>query len=185
MAWWRTVGSVRDTTPTAEDPSTVTPTSFLDLARDLRTDATAKAAFAEDPETFLAARGFAALSPEDLTDAVGFVADTLPAPVAAGLAESDATGLEALTPLAELDLPADPAGESLGDVLTDPAGDLVADLDDDGPSVDPEPWEALEPDVEPDVEPGPDLWTDLEDADGGSAPGDLGSDVEDPLDGLV
>jgi hypothetical protein len=179
----------------------VTPTSFLDLARDLRTDATAKAAFAEDPDTFLAARGFAALSPEDLTDAVGFVADTLPAPVAAGLAESDATGIEALTPLAELDLPAEPAGESLDDLLTDPGGDLLADggvaavggaaggeepaadgdLDDHGPSVDPAPWEALEPDVEP----GSDPWTDPEGADGVSAPGDLGSDVEDPLDGLV
>jgi hypothetical protein len=163
----------------------VTPTSFLDLARDLRTDATAKAVFAEDPETFLAARGFAALSPEDLTDAIGFVADTLPAPVAAGLVESGGTGIEALSPLADLDLPADPAGESLGDVLMDPAGDRFADLDDDGFSVDPEPWDAVEPAVEPTIESDSDPWYGPEGVDDVSSPDDLGSDVEDPLDGLV
>jgi hypothetical protein len=72
------------------------------MAQDLIEDAEAKAAFDADPDAFLAARGFDGLSPADVTDAVGFVADTLPAEAATKLTDADADA-EGLTRLAQLD----------------------------------------------------------------------------------
>jgi len=72
------------------------------MAQDLIEDAEAKAAFDADPDAFMAARGFDGLSPADVTDAVGFVADTLPAEAATKLAGSDPDA-GGLTRLAELD----------------------------------------------------------------------------------
>jgi hypothetical protein len=85
--------------------------TFLDMAQELMQDAAAKAAFDADPTGFLAARGFDGLSPDDLTDAVGFVAETLPPETAQALADADADG-DALARLAQVepvvDEPADP-----------------------------------------------------------------------------
>jgi len=82
----------------------VTVPSFLGVARDLMLDADAKAAFGADPDGYLAARGFDGLSPADVTDAVGFVAETLPPGPAAALTDPDG-GEDALTlaRLAQLD----------------------------------------------------------------------------------
>jgi hypothetical protein len=66
--------------------------TFLDMAQELMHDAAAKAAFDADPTGFLAARGFDGLTPEDLTDAVGFVAETLPPETARALADPEADG---------------------------------------------------------------------------------------------
>src|SRR5262245_26208949 len=85
--------------------------TFLDMARELMHDTAAKAAFDADPEGFLAARGHDGLSPDDLTDAVGFVADTLPPETARALTDPEADG-DALARLAQVepvvDEPAEP-----------------------------------------------------------------------------
>lgn len=56
--------------------------SFLDVARELIDSPEAKAAYADDPDGFLVARGLEGLSPDELEAATGFVADALPAPQA-------------------------------------------------------------------------------------------------------
>ncbi|HEX6312684.1 MAG TPA: hypothetical protein VF152_13800 [Acidimicrobiia bacterium] len=66
--------------------------SFLEVARELIDSPEAKTRFASDPPGFLAARGFDGFSPEELEEAVGFVADAVPAPVARQLAEPAAPG---------------------------------------------------------------------------------------------
>jgi hypothetical protein len=104
--------------------------SFLGMAQDLLLDADAKAAFEADPDGFLAARGFAGLSPADLADAVGFVADTLPPGPAEALTAPDAGG-DALARLAQID-PVDlaegaeevDASEPMVLLETDPSGEL-------------------------------------------------------------
>jgi hypothetical protein len=101
--------------------------SFLDMAQDLMQDAEAKAAFDADPDGFLGARGFDGLSPDDLSEAVGFVAETLPADAAVTL--SDANGpADGLARLAELS-PDDPESilvdaESPELLEQDPSGEL-------------------------------------------------------------
>jgi len=107
--------------------------TFLDLAQDLMVDAGAKAAFDADPDGFLAARGFDGLSPADVGDAVGFVADTLPADAARQLTDPDAGG-EGLVRLARLE-PIDVATEAEPALPEhDPSGEL--DLGDDGDASD-------------------------------------------------
>lgn len=101
--------------------------TFLDLAQDLIHDSEAKAAFDADPEAFLAARGFAGLSPEDLADAVGFVADTLPANAARQLTADDAPDADdPLARLARLELSGEADDEPVPSVLLegDPSGEL-------------------------------------------------------------
>jgi len=77
--------------------------SFLDVARLLLEDGDAKAAFANDPGAFLAARGFDALSADDLADAAGFVTEALPPGVAARLGPPDALGDDPLGRFAALE----------------------------------------------------------------------------------
>jgi len=101
--------------------------TFLDLAQDLIHDSEAKAAFDADPEAFLAARGFADLSPADLADAVGFVAETLPAEAARELTIDDAADAsDPLARLARLEPSDDAADEPVPSVLLegDPSGEL-------------------------------------------------------------
>ena len=103
--------------------------SFLDMAQDLMRDAEAKAEFDADPDAFLAARGFEGLSPAEVGDAVGFVADTLPADAARQLTDPEA-GTEGLARLADLE-PGDVLTDEPPDFLEhDPSGEL--DLPDDG-----------------------------------------------------
>lgn len=59
--------------------------TFLDVARALLEDPDAKAAFGDDSDGYLAARGLDDLSPDDVADAVGFVAEAMPPGVAARL----------------------------------------------------------------------------------------------------
>ncbi|HEY8217807.1 MAG TPA: hypothetical protein VIH82_11780 [Acidimicrobiia bacterium] len=96
----------------------MTAATFLEMAHDLMHDGDAKAAFDQDPEGFLAARGFDGLSPDDLTEAVGFVAETLPPETAHALTGPDA-GPDALARLAQVEPtvedPADDADEDDGD----------------------------------------------------------------------
>jgi hypothetical protein len=66
---------------------TVTQT-FLDVARELIERPEAKAAFADDPPAFLAARGLGDLSAAELDEALGYVADAVPALEARQLAET-------------------------------------------------------------------------------------------------
>ena len=56
--------------------------SILEIARELIESPEAKAAYGEDPDGFMAARGLDALSADELDDAVGLVAEAMPAPVA-------------------------------------------------------------------------------------------------------
>ena len=77
--------------------------SFLDVARSLLEDGDAKAAFADDPDGYLAARGFEGLSADDLADATGFVTETLPPKVAAQVGHPDTWGDDPLGRLAQLD----------------------------------------------------------------------------------
>jgi hypothetical protein len=76
--------------------------SFIEVAHDLLVDHDAKSAFADDPQGFLTSRGLGELSPEDLHDAVGFVAEALPVPVAAHLWSADSGEEAAGHPLARL-----------------------------------------------------------------------------------
>jgi hypothetical protein len=61
--------------------------SFLDVARELIDSPEAKTTFADDPQAFLAAHGLVDLSAAELQEAIGYVAEALPAPVARQLAE--------------------------------------------------------------------------------------------------
>ena len=72
------------------------PQSILEVVRELIDSPEAKSAYADDPSGFMAARGLDALTSAELEEAVGFVAETMPAPVAR-----------------QLQLPPDPAVDSL------------------------------------------------------------------------
>jgi hypothetical protein len=107
--------------------------TFLEMAQDLVHDAGAKAAFDADPDGFLTEHGFDGLTAADVTDAVGFVADTLPADAARQLTEPDGDG-EGLARLAQLD-PSDVGSTPETDFLdNDPSGEL--DLPDGGAGAD-------------------------------------------------
>jgi hypothetical protein len=56
--------------------------SILDVARELIDSPAAKAAYADDPAGFMAARGLDGLSNAEIQEAVGFVAEAVPASVA-------------------------------------------------------------------------------------------------------
>jgi hypothetical protein len=66
-----------------------TPGSILEAARGLVGDPEAKAAFAEDPEGFLTARGLDDFTGPELAEALTHVADALPAAEAAQLPDAD------------------------------------------------------------------------------------------------
>ncbi len=57
-------------------------TPLLELLEDLRVDPGERAAFTQDPDGYLAARGWADLEPDDLRDAVGFAREAAPLAVA-------------------------------------------------------------------------------------------------------
>jgi len=80
--------------------------SFFEVAHDLLVDPDAKSAFGDDPQGFLTSRGLGDLSREDLHDAAGFVAESLPPPAAESLwiatSNEDAPG-HPLAKLVELD----------------------------------------------------------------------------------
>jgi hypothetical protein len=86
-----------------------TPTPLLDVAEDLIGDPAAKAAFAEDPDGFLAERGLDGLTGDDLSTALEHVADALPAATAARLPsfEPGSEPLEVLGELAAVEPPTD------------------------------------------------------------------------------
>jgi hypothetical protein len=118
--------------------------TFLDTARELLGDEHAKAAFARDPQGFLAERGFGDLDAADLADAVGFVAESLPVGVARQvLPEHPEDGLD--------------GPELLGRLA---AADPGLDLDDPGGLDDLPPLAAAAA-----VEPTVDALTDTDDAD--------------------
>jgi hypothetical protein len=117
--------------------------SILEVARELIDSPDAKAAYADDPDAFLAARGLDTLTADELEDAVGFVAESMPAPVARQLAApadpvadsvplarvAAATSMEAAVVEAEpgtVDLTAlvDPSGQL--DLPTDGIADVTA-----------------------------------------------------------
>ena len=60
-------------------------TSLLDLTQKLLGDDGARADFAQDPDGFLDRHGLTDLSPDDVTDGLGYVADTLPPALAVQL----------------------------------------------------------------------------------------------------
>ncbi len=67
-----------------------THTSLLDLTNQLIHDDSARSAFAEDPDGFLAGHGISDLSPVDVADGLGHVADALPPHLAVQLSPADA-----------------------------------------------------------------------------------------------
>jgi len=106
--------------------------SFLAVARELIDSPGAKAAFGEDPDGFLAARGLEGFSAAELDDAVGFVADAVPAPAARQLAAAspdaalDPAGLARLASVTEVEeevREAEPGTVEIAAVLN-PGGEL-------------------------------------------------------------
>jgi hypothetical protein len=59
---------------------------LLDVLRDVVLDPAEQAAFTADPATYLAEYGYDGVSPDDLSEAFGLVADTLPPDVAQAVA---------------------------------------------------------------------------------------------------
>jgi hypothetical protein len=111
--------------------------SILDVARELVDSPDAKAAYADDPGGFMAARGLDGLSNAELEEAVDLVADAMPAPVARQLAAPPGPVTDSL-PLARVAaatsmevavLEAEPGTVDLT-ALADPSGqlDLPTDL---------------------------------------------------------
>ncbi|MGQ0802933.1 MAG: hypothetical protein ACT4PI_03595 [Actinomycetota bacterium] len=111
--------------------------SILDVARELVDSPDAKAAYADDPAGFMAARGLDGLSDAEIEEAVGFVADAMPAPVARQLVSPPGPVTDPL-PLARVAaatsmevavLEAEPGTVDLT-ALADPSGqlDLPTDL---------------------------------------------------------
>jgi hypothetical protein len=108
------------------------PQSFLEVARELIDSPEAKSAFAEDPDGFLAAHGLDELSTVEFEDAVGFVADVVPVPVARQVAEPSpdaAPEPAALARLAATSVAEDAARESEPGTIdfaavVDPGGEL-------------------------------------------------------------
>jgi len=111
--------------------------SILEVARELIESPEAKAAYGEDPDGFMAARGLDALTAAELGDAVGFVAEAMPAPVARQLVtptDSAADQLPLVRVAAATVMEAGVATAEPGTVdltaLVDPSGQL--DLPTDG-----------------------------------------------------
>lgn len=111
--------------------------SILDVARELIDSPEAKADYADDPAGFMAARGLDDLADAEIEEAVGFVAEAMPAPVARQLAAPPGSATDSL-PLARVAaatatevavVEAAPATVDLA-ALADPSGqlDLPTDL---------------------------------------------------------
>lgn len=110
-------------------------TSLFDLTQQLLHDDGARAAFAEDPDAFLDQHGLADLSPDDVADGLGFVADALPPALAvqlpnawaddsAGLPHDAAAVVDQLRAITEVDPDL---------TLEEPSADLGEDGFDDDP----------------------------------------------------
>jgi hypothetical protein len=141
------------------EPMADEPASLLDVTGGLLSDPAAKAAFEADPQGYIERHGLDDLTPTELHDALGFVADSLPAPLAAQLESIEATdqldGVDAIVhelgQVAELD-PGTGGDLGLGDDPLDgfdqpvEPTDVVDDVDpalpdDDGPAAE----EAVDP----------------------------------------
>lgn len=141
---------------------------LLDVLRDVVLDPAEQAAFTTDPATYLAQYGYDDVAADDLSEAFGLVADTLPPDVAQAVA--------AAAPAPTLAVDDDDAfavGEGEGATFGDVTGDFDAvalggpdtvpddDIDiDDADSADsaddPDPFDALEDDLPDDAQPPPD-----------------------------
>lgn len=105
--------------------------SILDVARELIDSPETKTAYADDPDGFIAARGLDGLSNADLQEAVGFVADAMPAPVARQLAAppgpvTDSLPLARVAAATSMDVAVIEAEPGTVDLmaLADPSGQL-------------------------------------------------------------
>jgi hypothetical protein len=104
------------------EPMADEPASLLDVTGGLLSDPAEKAAFAVDPQGYIERHGLDDLTPTELHDALGFVADSLPAPLAAQLESIQGAdqldGLDAIVhdlgQVAEID-PGDSGDLGLGD----------------------------------------------------------------------
>lgn len=130
------------------------PHSILDVARELIDSPEAKTAYADDPDGFIAARGLDGLSNTDLQEAVGLVADAMPAPVARQLVAppgpvADSLPLARVAAATSMDVAVIEAEPGTVDVtaLVDPSGQL--DLPTDVGSAD---AAVVPPDAEPQTE---------------------------------
>lgn len=108
--------------------------SLLELLSDLATDPLEQAAYSQDPATYLGDHGYSDVTGQEIAEAMGLVAETLPPWAAAGIrplsiAEGD-DGLESA--VRQLDHLVDTAGPSNDLFVSDPASTLdsrPADLD--------------------------------------------------------
>ena len=96
---------------------------LLDVLRDVVLDPAEQAAFTHDPSTYLSQYGYEDVAPDDLSEAFGLVADTLPPDVAQAVAST-----------APAALPADPSDDLVGDDLGDDVegsafGEVTQDFD--------------------------------------------------------
>lgn len=154
--------------------------SILDVARELIDSPAAKAAYADDPAGFMATRGLDHLSDAEIEEALGFVAEAMPAPVARQLVAPPGPVTDSL-PLARVAaataevavIEAERGTVDLAD-LVDPSGRLDLSTDIGGADADePAPRDAAT-DVETEVEE--EAVTDLADdamlSDGATETGD-------------
>jgi hypothetical protein len=152
--------------------------SLLDLTRALATDDATKAAFREDPEGFLAERGWGDLAPDDLAVALGHVADALPVHLANALGDVADPGLGLLDQLAGVaTIDPDQAQASWAELTADPA-DLDADAETDATAGGDESDELEAVTSDPDLDEGPDD-AGAEGKAGGLDPADLDADATD------
>ncbi len=170
------------------------PHTLLEVATDLATDVAAKAAFAADPEGFLAERGLDDWTTEDVDTALEHVSDALPPELGAQLGEvgPDADPTEVFGLLAEVEAEPvaaelafgegdDPGEEPAADDEGDDGSDDLAtadalvteELDDGGEAAEPA-WE----------EPFEEAFDDAEDVDA-EADLDFGAGAEDLPDDLA
>jgi len=110
---------------------------LLDVLRDVVLDPAEQAAFTDDPSAYLEQYGYEDVAPDDLSEAFGLVADTLPPDVAQAVASTSPAPAAAAIPVE--DLVDDAEGSAFGEVTQD--FDAVADgveglVDDDDFSAD-------------------------------------------------
>jgi len=109
---------------------------LLDVLRDVVLDPAEQAAFTHDPSSYLEQYGYGDVAPDDLSEAFGLVADTMPPDVAQAVAATAPASSVPPSPVDDLD--DDVEGGAFGDVtqdfdaVADPVDALDADLDDDG-----------------------------------------------------
>ena len=109
---------------------------LLDVLRDVVLDPAEQAAFTHDPSSYLEQYGYGDVAPDDLSEAFGLVADTMPPDVAQAVAATAPASSVPPSPVDDLD--DDVEGGAFGDVtqdfdaVADPVDALDDHLDDDG-----------------------------------------------------